>query len=132
MYCIHLQYTPSVWYYLHTLFWYRHTHMTFLPPGCRPRHNRIGMNKTKCPVSVVTDIKRLIQNWRIIALNNSCAFNQRLVYFDNIFCAWKPFWWTVNTTRIKNENYLPSYIVTNINKYKRKSQSLTIIINVNR
>ena len=23
---------PSVWYYLHTLFWYRHTHMTFLPP----------------------------------------------------------------------------------------------------
>ena len=32
MYCIYLQYTPSVWYYLHTLFWYRHTHMTFPPP----------------------------------------------------------------------------------------------------
>ena len=26
-------YTPSsVWCYLHTLFWYRHTHMTFPPP----------------------------------------------------------------------------------------------------
>ena len=31
MHCIYLQYTPSVRYYLHTLFWYRHTYMTFLP-----------------------------------------------------------------------------------------------------
>ena len=29
---IYLQYTPSVIFYLHTLFWYRHTHMTFPPP----------------------------------------------------------------------------------------------------
>ena len=32
MYCIYLQYTPSVRYYLHTLFWYKHTSMTFPPP----------------------------------------------------------------------------------------------------
>ena len=30
-YCIYLQYTPSVRYYLHTVFWYRHTYMTFPP-----------------------------------------------------------------------------------------------------
>ena len=30
MYCIYLQYTPSVRYYLHTLFWYRHT---YIPPN---------------------------------------------------------------------------------------------------
>ena len=33
MYCIYLQYTPSVRYSLYTLFWYRHTHMTFPPPA---------------------------------------------------------------------------------------------------
>jgi len=32
MYCIYLQYTSVVRYYLHTLFWYRHTDMTFPPP----------------------------------------------------------------------------------------------------
>ena len=32
MYCIYPQYTPSVWCYSHTLFWYRNTHMTFPPP----------------------------------------------------------------------------------------------------
>ena len=31
MNCIYLQYTPSVWYYLHTLFWYKHTHDVSAP-----------------------------------------------------------------------------------------------------
>ena len=29
----YLQYKPLVRYLLHTLFWYRHTYMTFPPPG---------------------------------------------------------------------------------------------------
>ena len=33
LYCIHWQYNYSVPYYRRTLFWYRHTHMTFPPPG---------------------------------------------------------------------------------------------------
>ena len=32
MYCICLQYTPTVRCSLHTLVWYRHTYMTFPPP----------------------------------------------------------------------------------------------------
>ena len=32
MYCIYLQYTPSARYFLHTLFYYRHTYMMFPPP----------------------------------------------------------------------------------------------------
>ena len=35
MYCIYLQYTPSVRYCLHTLFWYRQTYMTSPPPCLR-------------------------------------------------------------------------------------------------
>ena len=37
MYCIYLQYTPSVRYYLHTLYWCRHTYMTFPPPGLQTK-----------------------------------------------------------------------------------------------
>ena len=33
MYRIYLQYTPSVRFYLHTLFWYGHTYITFRPLG---------------------------------------------------------------------------------------------------
>ena len=33
MYCINLQYKPLVRYYLHTLFWYRHTYLMFPPLG---------------------------------------------------------------------------------------------------
>ena len=32
MYCVYLQYTPSVRYCVHTLFWYRQTYMTSPPP----------------------------------------------------------------------------------------------------
>ena len=36
MYCIYLQYMPSVRYHLHPLFWYRHTYMTFPAPCTAP------------------------------------------------------------------------------------------------
>ena len=38
--CSVLQYTPSVRYYLHTLFWYRHTYMTFPPPGINMKNKQ--------------------------------------------------------------------------------------------
>ena len=38
---IYLQYTPSVRYSLHTLFWYRHKHMTFPPPDLCPPPNQL-------------------------------------------------------------------------------------------
>ena len=56
MSCIYLQYTPSVRYSLHTLFWYRHTHMTFPPPEIR----RLG----DCKMNLI-DIEIQIENREI-------------------------------------------------------------------
>ena len=56
MYCIYLQYTPSVWYYLHTLFWYRHKHMTFPPPDIPVRVE--NSSNTILPTLHVTDVTK--------------------------------------------------------------------------
>ena len=47
MYCLYLQFIPSVRYSLHTLFWHRHTHMKFPPPG--PQFKVQGTCSRICP-----------------------------------------------------------------------------------
>ena len=86
-----LQYTPSVWYYLHTLFWYRHTHMTFPPPGCLlfsvplTKRRIMKINKQQNPVifKSLTYGKRCfwkkIKGWK---KRNGCVYkNRRLSFF---------------------------------------------------